>query len=428
MKTLLQIVCKLSLVLFLLFGAAVTAPDAQANSKYASVVMDMESGEILRSRNADKKLYPASLTKMMTLYLVFEAIEDGRLSLDQNVPISRTAARQPPSKLGLRSGKSIVLRHAITACATKSANDAAVVLAEAVGGSVKNFAAMMNAKARELGMRNTRFKNPHGLTKKGQLSTARDMAVLSRRLFLDHPAHYHFFKRKSFRYGGRKFRATNKLLGKYKGADGIKTGYTRASGFNLAASAEQDGRRILGVVFGGKSSARRNRHMVKLLDEGFRKMRKRAPRTVLIASPLPRYHPSRGPAPTIAQIPGSKPPEALVALAQGRDTSVVRRGLKAISEVIVTPAEAAAPIVSTGGWSVQVGAYRKRSAAERRLKATERVLPANLNRAAPIVSVRNAGGRPLYRARYAGLQKKEADRGCKTFSAKGIDCFVVNGN
>ena len=215
------------------------AGTAQANSKYASVVMDARTGTILRARNADKRLYPASLTKMMTLYLAFEAIRSGKLSLDQHLPISKKASRQPPSKLGLRAGRTITLRDAIQACATKSANDAAMVLAEAIGGSEENFALMMTMRARQLGMASTTFKNPHGLTKKGQLSTARDMAVLGRRLFQDFPEYYHIFERKKFRHGGRTFRATNKLLGKYDGADGIKTGYTRASGFNLVASAER---------------------------------------------------------------------------------------------------------------------------------------------------------------------------------------------
>lgn len=391
-------------------------PQAQANPKYASVVMDMTTGEIVRSRSADKKLYPASLTKMMTLYMTFDAIRSGKLSLDQHLPISKTAARQPPSKIGLRSGKTITVRDAIQACATKSANDAAVVLAEAIGGSVDNFAAMSTAKARSLGMSRTTFKNPHGLTKRGQLSTARDMATLGRRLFLDFPEHYHVFKRKVFKHSGRKYYATNKLLGRYKGADGIKTGYTNASGFNLVATAERDGRRVLGVVFGGRSSARRNRHMKRLLDIGFERIPKRdlvASKDYYLESPLPRLSPKRG---------GS----ALVAKA---NTSAVQRGLTALSSVVVSPAQAAAPRSITGNYSVQIGAYRKRAAAEQRLKTVEGMRrPATLYRAAPIVSVRNAGGRPIYRARFVGLQKSDADSACQGLRAKNVDCFVVIEN
>ncbi len=413
---------KAVIMLLATFVILSAAPAANANSKYASIVVDMDTGTVLHSSRADKKLYPASLTKMMTLYMTFEAIRSGKLSLDQHVTISREAAKQPPSKLGLRAGKSISIRDAIQACATKSANDAAVVLAEAVGGSAKNFALMATARAHSLGMSSTTFKNPHGLTQRGQLSTARDMGLLGRRLFLDFPEFYHVFERKKFKYGKRTYRATNKLLGKYRGADGIKTGYTNASGFNLVASAEQDGKRIVGVVFGGRSSARRNNHMRKLLDKGF----KSAPQSTTIEvadyyleSPTPRLSPNKG----------GTAPAALVALARQDNPSVVKRSLKALSSVIVTPAQAATPSVSQGKYSVQIGAYRKRSLAERRLKATEKFRnPANLNRAAPIVSVRNAGGRPLYRARYAGLAKSAADSACRRLKAKSVDCFVVIEN
>lgn len=408
---------------FLLFSA----PSAQANAKYASIVVDMDSGTVLHSSRADKKLYPASLTKMMTLYMAFEAIKTGKLSLDQELIVSREAARQPPSKLGLRRGKTISVRDAIQACATKSANDAAVVLAEAIGGSVDNFAAMATARARSLGMASTTFKNPHGLTKRGQLSTARDMGLLGRRIFLDFPEHYHVFKRKVFRYGGRKFGATNKLLGKYRGADGIKTGYTSASGFNLVASAEQDGRRIVGVVFGGKSSARRNRHMRKLLDNAFKIAPKRTVPIVVdyyLVSPMPRLSPKRG------GIIGKA--TAVAALANKDDqraASAVKRSLDALSGVIVTPAKASTPKAKVGDYSIQIGAFRKRSMAERRLRAVENLRrPARLSSASPVVSVRNAGGRPLYRARFAGMQKADADRACRRLEAKGVDCFVVIDN
>jgi len=378
---------------------------AYANSKYASIVLDMDTGQVLHSSRADKKLYPASLTKMMTLYMTFEALKSGKLSLDQHLPISRTASRQPPSKIGLKAGRTITVRDAIQACATKSANDAAVVLAEAVGGSVDNFAAMSTARARSLGMSRTTFKNPHGL-------------------FLDFPEYYHVFKRKVFKHSGRKFRATNKLLGKYRGADGIKTGYTSASGFNLVASAEQDGRRIVGVVFGGRSSARRNRHMRKLLDNGFKLAPKRSAIALAsvdyyLESPLPRLSPKRG----------GQAPIAIAALAKNSKPSVVKKGLEALSSAIVSPAAAGTASRSNGSYSVQIGAYRKRSLAERRLKAIENLRrPANLNRAAPIVSVRNAGGRPLYRARFVGMAKSDADRACQRLRAKSVDCFVVIEN
>ena len=416
-------------IALLSFVIASALPAAAFDTKAeAAYVIDQTTGTVLLAKNADQPLPPASMSKLMTLYMAFEAIKSGKLSLDQQLPVSREAARQPPSKIGLRRGSTISVRDAIQACATKSANDAAVVLAEAIGGSVKNFAAMATARARSLGMASTTFKNPHGLTKRGQLSTARDMGLLGRRLFLDFPKHYHVFERKVFRHGGRKYRATNKLLGKYRGADGIKTGYTNASGFNLVASAQQDGKRIVGVVFGGRSSASRNRHMRKLLDEGFKIAPQRSVLEVTdyyLESPMPRLSPKRG------GIIGKR--TAIAALTNKdpkRAASAVKRSLAAHSSVIVTPAKAATTsVASTGDYSIQIGAFRKRSLAERRLKTVERLRrPAKLIGASPIVSVRNAGGRPLYRARFAGLEKDAADRACQRLEAKGVDCFVVIDN
>ncbi len=399
----------------------VQSPVAEANPKYASIVLDMDSGKVLHSSRADKRLYPASLTKMMTLYMTFEALESGRLSLDQHLPVSRNAERQPPSRIGLRAGKTITVREAIRACAVKSANDAAVVLAEAIGGSVKNFAKMATARAHSLGMSRTTFKNPHGLTARGQLSTARDMGLLGRRLFVDFPQFYNVFKRKSFHHNGRTYRATNKLLGKYPGADGIKTGYTNASGFNLVASAEQDGKRIIGVVFGGKSGARRNRHMRNLLDKGF----KLAPERNLLANfpvylemPVPRANPKYN---------AVRRPGTIIADARkGRKEDAQR--LAALSRVVPSPASVSTS-KARGSYAIQFGAYRKRSAAEQRLTEIRKLRKStSLKRAAPVVSVRNAGGRPIYRARLAGLAKRDADLACRRLLARSVDCFVVIQN
>lgn len=404
---------------------------AAANSKYASIVIDADTGQVLRQRNADKRLYPASLTKMMTLYLAFEALERGDFTLDSRLRVSRAAADEPASKLGLRRGSTISMRDALQSCATKSANDAATVIAEAIGGSKAGFARLMTAKARQLGMKNTRFKNPHGLTARGQLSTARDMAILGRRIFEDFPEHYTMFSRKRFRYGGKNYRATNKLLGKYKGADGIKTGYTRASGFNLVASAEQDGRRIIGVVFGGKSSASRNRHMRQILDEGFAKLPKRS--TVMVyngpldATPLPRAKPGRDPAPGLAEpLVASLPttaPRAITAMRTQTDPWAVANGLLALQRMIVPqPDDEKKP---TGEWAVQVGAYRSLNQAEEILEKAKAMRSPQLSRAEPVVSRRNSGGRPIYRARFYGLGKGQAENACRSLSRRGIACFAI---
>lgn len=263
------------------------APVATFSAPYAAVVMDARSGEVLHSRNADARLHPASLTKMMTLYVTFEAIRRGEISLDKTVTISKKAAAEPPSKLGLKAGQRIKMRYLIRAAAVKSANDAATALAEAVSGSEAAFARRMNRTAKALGMTRTTFKNAHGLTEAGHLSTARDMTILGRRLFYDHPEYYNLFSRRSTNAGVREVSNTNrKLLGSYRGADGIKTGYTRAAGFNLVASAERGKERVIATVFGGRSSASRNAQVAKLLDMGF----SRAPSNVATRKPaLPAY-------------------------------------------------------------------------------------------------------------------------------------------
>lgn len=249
-----------------------------AAAPYASYVMDARTGQTLYESSPDRKLHPASLTKMMTLYLTIEAVKAGRLRLDQKVTISAKAAKQPPSRIGLRSGERVSIRNLIRAAAVKSANDAAMALAEAVGGSQEGFARMMTQRARSLGMPNTTFRNPHGLTQNGHLSTARDMAVLGRRLFFDHPEYYNLFSRQKTVAMGRTVRNTNrKLLASYRGADGIKTGYTRAAGFNLVASAQRGNKHVIAAVFGGRSSRSRNAEVARLLDLGFEKSPGKAP-------------------------------------------------------------------------------------------------------------------------------------------------------
>ncbi|MEM9434275.1 MAG: serine hydrolase [Pseudomonadota bacterium] len=251
------------------------------------MVIDARTGEVLHSRNADTRLHPASLTKMMTLYVAFEAVRLGEISLDQKVKISRKAAAEQPSKLGLKSGQRIAFKYLIRAAAVKSANDAATAIGEAISGSEAAFSRRMNRTAKALGMTRTTFKNAHGLTESGHLSTARDMTTLGRHLFYDYPQYYNLFSRRSTHAGVKEVANTNRrLLANYRGADGIKTGYTRAAGFNLVASAERRNERIIATVFGGRSSATRNARVAELLDMGF----KRAPSRATVQKPsLPRY-------------------------------------------------------------------------------------------------------------------------------------------
>ncbi|MDE4132556.1 D-alanyl-D-alanine carboxypeptidase [Phaeobacter sp. QD34_3] len=263
------------------------APPKALAAPYAAMVMDARTGEVLHSRNADTRLHPASLTKMMTLYIAFEAVRNGEITLDTKVRISSNAAAEQPSKLGLKSGQRIALRYLIRAAAVKSANDAATAIGEALSGSEAAFARRMTRTAKALGMSRTTFKNAHGLTESGHMSTARDMTTLGRHILYDYPEYYNLFSRKSADAGVRTVPNTNRrLLAAYKGADGIKTGYTRAAGFNLVASAKRGNERIIATVFGGKSSTSRNAKVAELLDLGFR----RAPSQAKLRKPaVPTY-------------------------------------------------------------------------------------------------------------------------------------------
>ena len=253
------------------------APQRAEAAPYAAMVIDARTGEVLHSRNADTRLHPASLTKMMTLYIAFEAVRNGEITLDTKVKISRNAAAEPPSKLGLRSGQRIAFRYLIRAAAVKSANDAATAIGETLSGSEAAFTRRMNRTAKALGMTRTTFKNAHGLTASGHLSTASDMTTLGRHLLYDYPEYYNLFSRRSTHAGIREVPNTNRrLLAAYRGADGIKTGYTRAAGFNLVASAKRGNERIIATVFGGKSTTSRNAKVAELLDLGFRRAPSRA--------------------------------------------------------------------------------------------------------------------------------------------------------
>jgi D-alanyl-D-alanine carboxypeptidase len=279
----------LGLVLYvcatLMGGALKAAP-------YAAMVMDARTGEVLHARNADTRLHPASLTKMMTLYIAFEAIRLGEITLDTPVRISQLAASEPPSKLGLRAGSTIRFRYLIRAAAIRSANDAATAIGEAISGSEAAFAARMTRTAQALGMTRTTFRNAHGLTQDGHLSTAHDMTIMGRRLFYDYPQYYNIFSRRQDDAGIATVRNTNRaLLDAYRGADGIKTGYTRAAGFNLVASAERGNVRVIATVFGGQSTASRNQRIMELMDMGFAS----APARATERRPaLPVYGPNQG--------------------------------------------------------------------------------------------------------------------------------------
>ena len=261
-----HIIAALAIALF----ASVLAPITALAAPYAAILMDARNGQILYSDNADTRLHPASLTKMMTLYITFDALRHGELTLDTPITVTAHAANQAPSRLGLRAGQVIALRYLIRAAAVKSANDAAAAIGDAIGGSEAGFAARMNRTAKALGMTESTFRNANGLTEAGHLSSAHDMAILGRHLFYDFPEYYNIFSRRETDAGVATVYSTNrKFLEAYQGADGIKTGYTNPSGFNLVASAQRGNKRLIGVIFGETSTAARNAKMAKLLDMGF---------------------------------------------------------------------------------------------------------------------------------------------------------------
>jgi len=265
---------------------------ADTPRRYASIVVDADTLEIIHARQIDEMRYPASLTKVMTLYLTFDALNAGTLKLNEPVQVSYNAARTPPTKLGLRAGQAITVENLIQAVAVKSANDAAVVLAERLAGSEEAFADQMNAKAHSLGMLKTTFKTANGLPHPEQKTSARDMAKLASNILNTHRRYYHYFGQERFRFNGRTYKNTNGLLHWLEGVDGFKTGYTRDSGYNLIVSAQRDGRRLIAVVLGGASGASRNTHMQDLIERGF---------TVMGVAPvksLPPVTVTREPVPT----------------------------------------------------------------------------------------------------------------------------------
>lgn len=239
--------------------------------RYAAIVIDADNGRILHEVEANHLWFPASLTKTMTLYMTFDALKKGQISLDDKLTASRHAAKQPNSKLGLRQGETLTVKEAILAVITRSANDVAVVLGEELGGTEENFGAMMTAKARTLGMRSTRFMNATGLPNAMQVTTSRDLAVLAWRIQRDFPLYYQFFSAKNFDYKGTTLRSINAFVKNYPGAEGMKTGFTCGSGYNLMASAHKNGHRLIGVVLGGMTSKERYQLMTRLMDTGFAK-------------------------------------------------------------------------------------------------------------------------------------------------------------
>lgn len=462
--------------LSLLTLAILGVQSADARPVQSSIVVDAATGEVLSASNADASTYPASLTKMMTLYLLFEAMQDGRVKLTDTITFSNYAAGMAATNLNVDGGDRISVEAAILALVVRSANDAATAIAEHLGGSEAGFARLMTNKAQMLGMTRTTFRNANGLPDPKQRTTARDLATLSVALIRDFPQYYGYFKRTSFNYRGVTYRGHNKLLKSFKGYDGIKTGYIRASGFNLASSAERDGRRLVVVVLGGTSPSMRDRKVADLLTSGFKSQRGTG---TLIAAKAPQGGQVKAAAPAPVDTAAEsvvedvianiliKPAQAASAEEDEQSMSAVKlAGLKGLTPLLkpgtrpepepaaaavalaapalkpgtgaklVTVAEAqpfvpdsqATTVVwkPDGNYGIQVGAYSKYNAAQKAAQTATKAEPSLLADARIIIDTQKMNnGSKLYRARVAGLTKTDAQTACRNLKAKRTDCLVL---
>ena len=417
-----------SVLPFVFLLAAVSL--ANAAQKYASIVIDARTGRVLQAPNADAPRYPASLTKMMTLYLLFEQLDAGRLSLSTRMKVSTHAARQPPSKLGLKPGRTISVKTAILALVTKSANDVAAVVAEHLGGSERNFARKMTAKARELGMKRTTFRNASGLPDPAQKTTARDMARLGRALHERFPKYFKYFSTRIFRYGKRRYANHNRLLGRIKGVDGIKTGYTRASGFNLVTSVHRGKRHIIAVVMGGRTGRSRNAQMARLIKRHLHRAShgRRTVRPVYAKAPPPP-----------ASRPPAKPPTRLAAVplppTKPQLAAVAARAI-AVDAISVT-GSVAPPLPSRLAtayraetrprWVIQIGAMPSRRDALALIDEARDKAGSVLAGALPYTETVAKGDATLWRARFAGFaSKKLAWAACARLQRKDFSCLALS--
>ncbi|MBS0360179.1 MAG: D-alanyl-D-alanine carboxypeptidase [Proteobacteria bacterium] len=386
---------------------------AASQTKYAAVVVDAKSGEILYAKHADSPRYPASITKIMTLYLTFEALASGKLHLDDRVVVSPHAAAQAPTKLGVRAGDSISVEEAMDGMATRSANDAAVAMAEKIGGTESRFAALMTLRAQELGMQNTHFVNASGLPDSRQLSTARDIAILSRAVMRDYPQYYKLFSMQEFRFRGQTIANHNHLLGRMQGVDGLKTGFTNASGFNLAVSAVRDNRRLIAVVMGGPSTALRDENAESLLVTGFDVMRRRANGEKIVVAQN-EFEPTELNGPVV------RPPVGQGDGEQDQLKIVLTGGpaAKAAGKIAVAKDS---PKLSKAKWAVQVGEFRSKSDARAQIAMVEKKFGDQFGDARGAAD--KAGRR--YKAVFSGFSEADAKDACRALKAKRLACAVI---
>ena len=460
------------LLTFSLLLLTPTHADATTKEKYASIVIDSDTGKVLYQRHANSKRYPASLTKIMTLMMAFDAIERGKLSLNQRIPVSAHAASMVPSKLNLPVGSTIRVKDAIRALVTKSANDVAAALGESMGGTESNFARQMTKKARSIGMYKTTFRNASGLHNKRQVTTAKDMSKMARYLIRNYASYYHYFSLQEFKYKGSTYTNHNKLMRTYAGMDGIKTGYVNASGFNLIASAVNDNRRLIGVVFGGRSSKTRNDHMEGLLNASFNKMK-----VVRIARQAPAPAPQKKPSKrmqtaylqqaldiddqqlsTLGEILGegdidprqfTKLETGLLSIAAHTGETISVEGIgyfsretmdsaptatnnkqttitRTVTKANVAPEpsyQAVTASLTPALWQIQVGAFANETTSRRAIQTAKKTLPSQVftqELTSSVIPLQTRKG-AVYRARLGQLNEQEARLACTYID----NCMVI---
>ena len=453
-STRLRQTARVGMAVLLALGVTVThIGEALADKRVkAAIIVDANTNNVLYSQSADVLRSPASLTKIMTLYVLFAYMRAGRFTLDTPLKVSKHAASQSPTKLYLKPGSTIAVKDAIKALVTKSANDAAAVIAENVGGTEANFARIMTQTARNLGMKNTTYRNASGLPNGEQLTTARDQAILAMHIMQDYPEYYSVFETKYFNYKGRKYRNHNRLLFSYKGTTGIKTGYTRASGFNLTAAVERGDKHLVGVVLGGRTSSLRNAAMTSLLDKHWSKASSHKPKSrnfiaSLLGAPTPP-RPSRKPVFSVASAavpvanhtPPPRPAAAQPAVAQAATVqpAVAQPAVaqpvqqRPIVQASLTPQlapnrlSAPAPAVTRAdNYHVQVGSYTSPADAQNRLGMVRQRAPQLLDGHLPFTATFHKDNREWYRARFAGFTKSDARSTCEKLKRMRLDCIAL---
>jgi D-alanyl-D-alanine carboxypeptidase len=408
------------------FATAKTAPE-----RFAAIAVVEATGEVLHARHANAPRHPASLTKVMTLYMVFAAIENGELGWDDRLRVSDKAARARPTKLGLKAGTTISVEDAVRAMVTKSANDVAVVLAERLGGGEARFATLMTKKAKALGLKNSRFVNASGLPDKRQLTTARDMALLAYRIHHDYPQDYRYFSLSKLVWNNRDLHNHNTLLANVKGVDGLKTGFTNQSGYNIAVTAERDDQRLIVVVFGGASGEQRDAYATKLLERAFDELARRKSTNEAPQTPAPADLDDATPV-LIAGLP-----------AQAHQGDGERRGVQIVIDDTIETRPLALPEApkptpqssqtlppqirpqAPGTWGIQVGAFSSRKQARTSLHYVSDIALGALGGKAGHIAEGARKGAPLYRVQFLGLSAQKARKLCADLNALGQSCFAL---